>query len=373
MDDPGRILVVRLSHLGDVVQTVPLVHALAERFPDAEIGFAVQREFAGVVRGLRAVSRVVEFDRRGGLRAWFDLRRELRAFRPDLAIDAQANTKSAFVARASGAPVRLAPARAEWREPAASRLANRFAPPLPPDRVHAQERVLRLAAHLCGDFDPRRDLDLTDDELDRGRATLHGLAPTDAPVVVVQVGDERDVRTPPRGTVRAIVRDLVDAGAQVVVTCGGDDVESARAVVQGAAERVALRPGPEAPRELAAWFAACAERGGAFVSADTGPMHLAAAHGLACVCLSGPFDHRRTGPWPSADAVDSPHRVVRADPPPECSPCFARTCHLPGGRVCMERIAADDAVAAALAVASRGWNHGAHEAHEAPPPAADHP
>src|SRR5262249_19112540 len=114
---PDRILLVRLSHLGDVVHALGVFHALHAAYPRAEIGWAIQPAFAGLLEGLPGLARVLVFERRGGLAAWLALRRELARFRPDWTVDAQGNAKSGAVAWLSRAPRRVAPARADWQEP----------------------------------------------------------------------------------------------------------------------------------------------------------------------------------------------------------------------------------------------------------------
>ena len=88
-----RILLVRLSHLGDVVHALPLFHALRAAQPEAQIAWAVQAEFASLLEGLPGLTRVIRFQRDEGLRAWGRLWRELRSFGADWTIDAQGNAK----------------------------------------------------------------------------------------------------------------------------------------------------------------------------------------------------------------------------------------------------------------------------------------
>ena len=107
-----RILLVRLSHLGDVVHALPVFHALRAARPRARIAWVVQREFAGLLDGLPGLERAIHFARRGGARAWLDLRAELCAFAPTLAVDAQGNLKSAMTLLTCGAPRRVGLARA---------------------------------------------------------------------------------------------------------------------------------------------------------------------------------------------------------------------------------------------------------------------
>ena len=83
------------------------------------------------------------------------------------------------------------------------------------------------------------------------------------------------------------------------------------------------------------------------VCCDSGPMHLAASVGLGVLCLAGPQDERRTGPWP-LPARGGGHAVLRAGDPPPCAPCRSRRCDHPEGAVCMSRIEPAAAVRALL-------------------------
>ena len=80
---PERILLVRLSHLGDVVHGLPLLGVLRRRWPRAEIGWVVQPEFSGLLEGIPGLDRLFLFDRQGGLRARFVPGLQVSAMRPE--------------------------------------------------------------------------------------------------------------------------------------------------------------------------------------------------------------------------------------------------------------------------------------------------
>ena len=65
---PRRILLVRLSHLGDVVHALPVYHALRRAFPEARVAWAVQEEYAELLEPLPGLTRTFRFERRGGWR-----------------------------------------------------------------------------------------------------------------------------------------------------------------------------------------------------------------------------------------------------------------------------------------------------------------
>ncbi|HEV8113326.1 MAG TPA: glycosyltransferase family 9 protein [Planctomycetota bacterium] len=334
---PRRILLVRLSHLGDVVHALPVFHALRAAHPAAEIAWAVQPEFAGLLDGLPGLSRVFRFDRRGGAGAWLRLRRELAAWEPDWAVDAQANAKSALATRASGAGRRSGLAASDWREPFAARVLTDSAPPLARDLVHAMDRMLALARHIAPELDgaiPRTDPASSAAELARGEALCAAFFAGARRGVILHLASRDDVRSWSSRHFESLARRLAAQGERVLVLSGPAEEDDGRALAARVAGVAGIEHwiGQRGLRELAGFFTAAAGRGARIVCCDSGPMHLAAACGLPVVCLAGPQDERRTGPWRGA------HRSVRAGDAPDCAPCRARRCDHPLGSVCMDRI-----------------------------------
>ncbi|HVS09079.1 MAG TPA: glycosyltransferase family 9 protein [Planctomycetota bacterium] len=366
MRDPQRILLVRLSHLGDVVHALPLFHALRSRFPAARIAWVTQPEYAELVAPLPGLERVLVFGRREGARAWLRLRDDIQAFDPDLAVDAQGNFKSALAVLSAGSARRVGLHRCDWREPLGALALSETAPPAPGGAPHAVDRMLALARHLTGAGDePRCDPALSDAERAHGREVLERLLPARRAgaerAVLVQLAAAGDVRSWPAEHFERLLRALDAAGRPALAISGpaeealGRELEASLGAGSG---RIAHWVGQRGLRELAALFQAAGERGALLVACDSGPMHLAAACGLRVLALSGPQDHGRTGPWPPAAPMHAhaanghPHRVLRADPGPACAPCFARRCSHERGPVCMRDITAARAAEAALELTS---------------------
>lgn len=345
MSDPERILIVRLSHLGDVVHALGLHHALHAAYPRARIAWAVQPEFAGLLRGLPGLTEVLQFRRRDGLTAWRDLARALAAFRPDWTVDAQGNAKSALASLLSRAPRRVAPHRLDWQERWAAWSAGEHAPPLAPPARHAMQRMEQLARHLAPHtaLPLRTDAGLTSAERAAGAAELAARAPAGGGLVLLHLSAPEDVRAWPAAHWRTLTRALVARGRAVLVLSGPTEAALGRALAAELQDaRIAHWVEQRGLRQLAAVFAAAGERDAQLVACDSGPLHLAAAHGLALVALAGPQDAARTGPWPLA----GPHLVVRSSREPECAPCLKHVCHHRAGPVCMHGLAPEDVLAA---------------------------
>lgn len=111
-----RILIVRLSAIGDVIVTTPVTRALREAMPEAFVAWVVEERSAEMVRGNPYVDEVIVWKRPRGvtLKALLALRRQLREHGPfDWAIDMQGLLRSALVARLSGARVVVGNTRAK--------------------------------------------------------------------------------------------------------------------------------------------------------------------------------------------------------------------------------------------------------------------
>ena len=104
-----RILLVRLSAIGDVIHGLPVLCALRERFPEAHLSWVVERTAATLLKDHPALDELIVLPR-GWLKSpgevW-RLRERLRGLRPDVTIDLQGLTKSAIAARLSGCRRRI--------------------------------------------------------------------------------------------------------------------------------------------------------------------------------------------------------------------------------------------------------------------------
>jgi ADP-heptose:LPS heptosyltransferase len=106
---PQRILLIRFSGVSGVIETIPAMNALRERFPKAEIAFLSEKENSELLNGHPALNRLMFAEKNwyktlSGIR---HLRQRLRIFKPDATLDFQGQTKSAIAAWLSGAGTRI--------------------------------------------------------------------------------------------------------------------------------------------------------------------------------------------------------------------------------------------------------------------------
>lgn len=331
------VLLVRPSALGDVMQSLGAVRALAAARPELALHFVVQRPFADLLRGLPLRS-VVTFERHGGVRGWRAVRAAMRALRPDVALDLQGNWKSALLCRLSGACLRIG-AAGPWRQEPWSRLllTRRVQVPGPPHPALVSHTLVQAIAPDAVLHRPVLRAEPAEVDAVAARVRTSGVAP-ERPFRVVVPGDPLDPRSL---RPEQVALELAASPHPVVVLFGPAEVR-----VAAPAGAVVLRQGQGALRELIGLGGLLARAGGDAVGPDQGPMHVLAASGARCTVLFGPQDPARTAPFGV--------RVLRHPAPPPCAPCSREVCRHPQGPVCMA-FRSDGGVG----VAPDGWQAGA--------------
>jgi heptosyltransferase-1 len=326
--DFRRILIVKLTALGDVVHALPAIPYLRAHAPSAEIHWAVDARFAELLSGVPGISRVVALPiKEWKGRVWYPPTwREgrsavslLRRQRYDVAFDLQGNIKSGTVTYVSGAPVRYGFSREAAREPQNAWFTNRRPEASPSDR-HVTQKILRvLSAPFGGRFDfpgPKPELGITPAEMSEAERLLSGALPGATPRLALHPGTTWVTKRMDSAFWAAAVRTLRERfpAMGTFLSWGTEgEREDCLAIHDLAGGRTALLP--RLPlRALAAVCRAC----GYALAPDTGPLHLAAASGAKTVSVFRATDGDRNAP------VGPDHRFLQAPLP--CTACLRREC-----------------------------------------------
>ncbi len=335
-----KILFIKLSAIGDVVQTLPALEAVKHAHPRSSITWVVEEAAAGILEGHPLIDRLLISRRkawlsmlgsptsfRQGLRELREFISLLRATRYDIAVDFQGLLKSGIVMGLARSDRKIGFGRG--RE-CSHHFLNEKLPPYDIER-HAVERYLDIARHL-GAKDPRPTCTLP---LERERALVSGrlrAGGMDRGVLIVinPVARWKTKLWREERFAELADRMISERGAVVVFTGSPADRASIERIRGMMTHRAESWAGETTLKELAA----LASLSGLFITTDTGPMHLAAAAGAKVIALFGPTAPWRTGPYGEG------HRVVRGEA--ECAPCFQRECD----RVrCMDDITVDAVLA----------------------------
>ena len=352
-DRPPRILIVRLSALGDVLHALPVLSALRERFPSGHIAWAVEDRAVQLLRHRTDLDRVLTFPRQalsGALRGRprpLDLMRTARGYVADMragdyddALDLQGNLKSGAVTRASGARLRFGLGGEDAREGNRFFTQRRAAPTA--GRSHRVERNLAVAGALLGEalpyVPPGFPTGAEDTEAAAGLLAEVGASPGGYVAFHPGTSGFGAFKRWPAGRHGSLARAVAAAGRRVLITHGPGEEALAAAVVR-ASDGAAT---PLATSGLGV-LAEVIRGAAAFVAADTGPLHLAGLVGTPLLGLFGPKDPRVYGPYGvRADGTPGVLEVVTRDDV-ACRPCALRKC---GDPLCMTTLAPEDVHAA---------------------------
>jgi ADP-heptose:LPS heptosyltransferase len=98
-----NILIIRLSSIGDIILTTPLLRCVRNAFPDATITFVVKKQYAELLSSSPHIDHLIAFDHKKGFSELKKLKIELRAEKFDLFIDIHKNLRSFYLRAGLGA------------------------------------------------------------------------------------------------------------------------------------------------------------------------------------------------------------------------------------------------------------------------------
>ena len=321
IEDIDRILIVRLSAMGDVIHTLPAAQVLRETFPHAHIGWLIEERWAELLcaagsprRGLRSRMRpLVDEVHIVNLKGWgkspfsiATLQRvatvwnDVRAARYQIAIDLQGAIRSAVLARLSGA--RVVYGAAQPREAPASLWYTRK---VITSGRHVIEQNISIARTLVENHTTMargvscgvRGVELPSDSLAEARIDdrLAGLGI--AEFAILNPGAGWGAKRWPTERYGEVARGLAHRGLRGVVNYGPDEEELVRAV------EVASGGAAQGLKCTITELIALTRRARLFIGGDTGPLHLAAALRVPVVGIYGPTDPARNGPYGTLNVV----------------------------------------------------------------------
>jgi heptosyltransferase-3 len=313
----SRILVIKLKQPGDVLVSTPVIRALKEAWPGAEVTYVVPRGTEDMVRGHPLLHNLLVADRRGSWRETLGLLAALRRARFDLVLELSGGDRGAWYTLLTGARERLGferPGLPRWQRLGVfTRLL-----PRPPIYSHMVEQNLAAVRALGVEpVNPRLEFFWDEEVAGRVRRFLEELDLSPKQFVVLHPGAGWRFKCwTPEGYARIVEYFQGDLGLPVVLT-------ASRAPHEQELLRELLAACRETPRSLAGRLTlkdlgALIAQARWFFGADSAPMHLAAAVGTPAVALFGPSGAYNWGPWGEG------HLVIQKDW--DCVPCGRDGC-----------------------------------------------
>lgn len=302
-DRSPRILITRLSHIGDCVLTLPVLCALRSKFPSAFIAWAVEKPTNQLLELHPDLDRLILVPRGwlGKPKQILAIRRELRSHQFDISIDPQGLTKSSMLGWLSGARRRIG-LKGDWGRELSKWLNNELVATTAP---HIVDRSLELL-QVLDIHQPQVRFDLpVDPACGQWVNSFLQARQVNRPFAIINPGASWKSKRWNDSGFAAVANYMKQryGMTSVIAWAGQEELQMAQAVA-AIANRTATSDAEKnstvlAPRSSLRQFAALCDAAHLLIGGDTGPLHIAGVMGARCIGLYGttrPTDSGAYGP-----------------------------------------------------------------------------
>jgi heptosyltransferase-2 len=315
-----NILIIKPGAIGDVLQLTPVIRALKNKYPDAEITLLVgSATTAELFKYNPYLRETVVYDKRGkhrSIMSFIGLWNQLRARKFDLVINFQRSNIRVWLLASAAFPCRiLVYHKARKRT------------------VHAVVNHLDTLAPLgISSTDLELELSPGPDARAFAKDLLSCYKASNRPIIALNPGASHPLKQWGPDQFAALADILSrELSANIIIVGGTDDITLSEEIARNTVSRPLVLAGRLDLLQLGAVLEQC----DLLVSGDTGPMHLASAVGTRVAGLFGSTDPARTGP------VGRGHRVIQAEGVP-CIPCKSLKCQTSVYLECMKKLSPEN-------------------------------
>jgi heptosyltransferase I len=293
---PAHVCVLRLSAIGDVCHTLPVIRTLRATWPETEFTWITGKTEMGLIGDVAGIE-FISFDKAAGWTAYRDLRQRLREKRFDLLLHMQMSLRASLASRSVRAPIRLGFDRGrahdvQWL------FTNRQIEHVP--REHVMDSFFGFARAL-GINEKRLEWNIPIPAAAKGRACK--IIPEGENVLILSPCANarfRNWRNWPFERYGPVADYAVrELGWRIIVTGGpsAQEAEAARIIVAASHEPIRNLQGRTSLKELLALIA----RARVLITPDSGPAHMATAVGTPVIGLYATTNPDRAGPYLSQE------------------------------------------------------------------------
>jgi heptosyltransferase-2 len=278
---PQRILVIRLSSIGDVILMTPLLRALRRRIPAAQIDVVIKVAHADLLRLHPSINHLFELKPELGSAGLRELGKRLRERHYDVVLDVHKNFRSLFLTRAAQAPLVLRHKKFLFRRWLLVNTKLNLMRNLPPIR----QRYIDAAAELgVVDDGAPAEIYWSAAEEKAAEAELQSRGWNGKmPLVALAPGAGFYTKRWPVENFAEVANALSQRGFFVVILGGQQDQELAEEIQRGLRNKCASLAGQTSLLVTAAILKKC--RG--LIANDSGLMHMAEAVGIPLIAIFG--------------------------------------------------------------------------------------
>lgn len=329
----SRILIIKLSSIGDVTLITPCIRTLKLHYPDANIDMIVEEESYDIVKYNPYLDRILIF-RRTELEkkilkffCWqkifyeiFGLIKQLRKYHYDLAFDFQGLLRSVVFLYLAKAKYKIGKGR--WLFLSKNIITN------PLNAVEGYLNILKTIGIEATDkkleiFVSQEDKNFTQKFFFENKIDENDL------IVIFNLATRWQSKIWPLQNFIELGQMIINEFfAKIILTGSKKELSISEEFKKQVGEKVYIATGKTNLRELCYLI----KKSKIFITSDTGPMHIASATNTKVIALFGPTDPRRTGPIGNNIVITKNLN---------CSPCFKRKCK---NNICMKSITSNEVI-----------------------------
>lgn len=289
------ICILRLSAIGDACQVVALVQLIQRHFPNTKITWVIGKMEANLLAGLPNVEFII-FDKSQGLKAYFDLYRQLRKRRFDVLLHMQVALRASIASLLIRAKKKIGFDKARARD-----LQWFFTHKKIHARTkeHVTESFLGFSEALgISDKTLVWDVPIAIEEQQWVKAKIS----TNKPLLVINAGASVPEKNWQRPSYAKVAEYAIDKyGFQVVLTGGSSEIERSLAedIIKHCRHPLINLTAKTSLKQLLALL----KEADILLAPDTGPAHMATMVDTPVLGLYACTNSRRTGPYKSLDFV----------------------------------------------------------------------
>jgi lipopolysaccharide heptosyltransferase II len=296
-----RILIFNVNWLGDVLFSTAAIRNIRRNFPRSFIACAIPSRCYPVLKDNPHLDEVIiydEKDRHKGILAQLDFVRSLRAKKFDLAFLLHRSFSRALICRLARIPERIG-----YHTKKRAFLLTKNIPMPKKDSLHRIDLYLNIIEKSGLRIEDRYLEFVTSEDDERFVEDFlrkNAVAQNDFLAVLNPGGNWLPKRWPPSYWSELIDRLISELGAKVVITGAASDAALVARIKEGVKERPFSACGVFNLKQIAV----LARKAGVFISADTGPLHIAnAADAKRIIAIFGPTSIQITGPFPTKNVT----------------------------------------------------------------------
>lgn len=332
-----KILIIRLSSIGDIVLASPLIRILRNRFKQARIDLLVAEEYKEILEANLHLNQIITFDRKTGLRGLLKLGGQIRRTQYDLVIDIHRKIRSRLISFISGAgQVITYQKRSLLRFLLVHFKLNLYREIIPVPELYLKP-LKRLGLENDGGglefwiHPEKREVVAT-------RLGQKGIKEEDTPLIALAPAAKWEIKRWPAESFIQVANQLAEKDGAFIALLGGPDDQG---LCQEIADSIKGRVWMAAGELSLAGTAALLERSRLLITNDSGVMHIASAVGTPLVAIFGPTC-KEFGFYPYGG------KSVVLEKPLPCRPCTTigrHRCKI-GTHDCMRLISVEEVLEA---------------------------